>query len=196
MPLKILHPKMNARHKQKIIIIQGKCDNAQKVTGKLVNKGTGQTIAGTKLTTQPKQWGYVYRNLAVGSYKFSIDQVNSPITTDTVDFDVTPPPPPPQPQAPNITYPIVGDEVGIIFYPYGTSNDNINTLVFSGNGQPGSGAVTQQPDPDGNWLGQVDGLETWPSGGGYQLDVANNTGTTTVNNISIASQTGPPIPVP
>jgi len=188
MPLKILHPKNNVKHKRKVLIVQGKCDNAQKVTGKLLNKGTGQLINGTKLTTKPKQWGYVYKNLANGQYKFTIDQVNSPVTSDAVDFEITltlPPPPPATP--PNVLYPAAGDEVAVVFYPYGTSIENINSLAFSGNGQNPLGNVTQQPDPDGNWIGQVDGIDTWPAGGGYQLDVANNSGPTTVNNLNLAA---------
>jgi len=191
MPLKVLHPKKSAKIKQKLIVIQGKCDNAQKITATLTNKTTGKPVTGQKLGTNAKQWGFLYKGLADGSYSFSISQTNSPVVMDAVDFDVAadgvPPPPPGTP--PTITGPADGDEVAVTFYPYGTSTQTITTVAFSGNGQGPAGTVTQQPDSDGNWVGQVDGIDTWPNGAGsaYQLNVSNSSGTTTVNNLTISS---------
>ena len=53
---------------------------------------------------------------------------------------------------------------------------------------PANGTVTQQPDINGDWFGQLDGIDNFPSGSGnlYQLEVANAAGTTTVNNLTIA----------
>ena len=186
MPLKIHHPKANAKHPQNLLIVQGTCDNSAKIDGVLIDKATGQAIpGGQKLTTKPKQWGYLYRNLGDGNYQFTITQTNSPVSTDQVAFAVKKVPPPAPNLSPTVTAPATGDEVAVVFYPYGTSTKTITGIVFSGNGNSTNGTVTQQPDSGGNWAGEVDGIDTWPNGPDnlYQLAVSNASGTTTVNNL-------------
>jgi len=198
MPLKIHYPKKNNKHKQRMLIVQGKCNDAAKTTGVLLNKTTGQIIPGRKLSKNMKQWGYMYQGLTKGDYKFTVTEANnvavageaqqaaSADASDLVDFTVEPGPIPPVGNPPTIFTPADNDEVGAIFYPTGTSNaaQLITDIEFTGNGTTVAGTVTQQPDANGDWAGEVD-VSACPSGGGYVLTVTNNTGPTSVNNLSI-----------
>jgi hypothetical protein len=173
------------------MIVQGKCDNAAKVTGEL--KKNGQVIdGGTKLTNNAKQWGFRYTELAVGNYDFKVEQTNSPVETQDTSFEILSLPPPPPPQTPpSVTYPADGDEVGVIFYPYGTSATNITEVRFFDGTHSVNGNVTQQPDANGEWTAEVSGIDSWPNGpqNRYQLRVTNNGGnlSTTINNLTIAT---------
>ena len=93
MPLKIHYPKNNIQHKQKLLVVHGKCDNSAKITVELINKTTGQTVAGQRLAVNHAQsWAYSYQNLTAGNYSVTISQTNSPVITDTASFNVAPPP--------------------------------------------------------------------------------------------------------
>jgi hypothetical protein len=195
MPLKILHPKHKSQVTKKFLIVQGKCDNSAKVSGYVVKKGAaGPKYNGQLLTSaNNKHWGLLFKNLPNDSYTLVVNQVNSPIVTDTIDFDVlvpTSPLPPPQ-MPPQVTYPAPGDNVPAAgFFPYGTSTSNISSIVFANplGTLSVNGTVTQQPDSEGFWTASVTGIDTWPTGLGnfYKLDVSNSSGTTTVNSIVIA----------
>ena len=78
MPLKIHYPKRNGpKHKQKLIVIQGTCDDSTKVTGVLTDR-QGNPIAGAKLTSNNlKHWGYRYK-LVKDTYRFTITQTMRP----------------------------------------------------------------------------------------------------------------------
>jgi hypothetical protein len=192
MPLKIKHPKNNQKIKQKLIIIQGRCDNAAQVTGELKKNGV-IVPGGQKLGGGNKQWGYKYQGLANGDYEFTVSQTNSPVTTDSVTFSIESGPPPSSGSPPTVTSPGDAEEVPVVFYPYGVSSSDVS-MNFSGPGGSTGGTVTQ-PDSDGNWSGQIDGIDSWPSGSGnlYTLSVSNSTGPTNVNNLTI---TPPPPPTP
>src|SRR5216684_301977 len=99
MPVKIHYPKNGKPHKQKLLIVQGKCDDSTKVTGVLTDTTTGTVVqGGQKLpTNNAKSWAYRYQNLTKANYTFKIDQSNSPVITssDLVGFPVAPPSAPP-----------------------------------------------------------------------------------------------------
>lgn len=187
MAFKINFPKKNSyKHKQKLIVIQGTCDNSAKVDGVLTDSG-GNTIAGQKLTSaKPTHWGYRYR-LDRGTYKFSVTQTNSPVLSDDVTFNVDPIPlPPPPGTPPTIGGPGDSENVASVFTTFGTSNagQTISSISFTGNGQNVPGMVTQQTDVNGEWVGSVD-ISACPSGSGYVLTVTNGTGPSSVNNLRI-----------
>lgn len=189
MPLKIHYPKKNGKHRRKLLVAQGKCDNIAKVTVTLVNKATGQAVPGGQLlvANNTKVWGFRIGNLSLGDYTLTVTQTNSPAITETADFTVDPLPAPAPGLAPTITAPASGDDVAQLFYPFGTSNAALTQCTFSGNGQTVNALSTVQgPDVNGDWSATVD-ANACPAGGGYQLTVANATAPATANNLTVTS---------
>jgi hypothetical protein len=193
MPVKIVHPSKLVVQtiKQNLVIIQGLCDDSNKVIGTLTHLATQQTVPnGQLLKNHKNRWGFCYRNLLNGIYSFRIDQTNSPVVTSSelVAFEVNVAPPPPPPAPPLVTAPGPGDQVAAVFYPYGTTGQAITAIQFYDDTHSQAGTITQSMDPDGNWTGQVDGIDNWPNGSGnnYSLDVSNPA-TTTVAPLSIAT---------
>jgi hypothetical protein len=192
MPLKIRYPKPNHKHKQKLLIVQGQCDDSANVQGVLKNKATGQVVQGQKLPSKKKNWAYKYANVAKADYTFTVTQSNSlsAAVQQSVDFSVDPVAPPP-PNPPTVTSPVDNDQVETEFYPFGTCDPTlmITQCTFSdGNGNSydalAQGTV-QQPDANGDWSGTID-ASTFPAGDqGCTMTVANTSGATNVNNLSL-----------
>ncbi|MBI1831989.1 MAG: hypothetical protein HYR84_11125 [Planctomycetes bacterium] len=188
MPVKIHYPKKNGKHTRKLLIAQGKCDNVAKLTVTLTFKATGQQIPGQMIASnKPKIWGFRVGNLAAGDYTLRVDQMNSPLTTDTLDFTVDPLPAPVPGAPPSVSAPATGDDVAPLFYPFGASSAALTQCTFSGNGQSVNALPTVQgPDLNGDWSATVD-ASACPVGAGYQLAVAHATASATVTALTITS---------
>jgi hypothetical protein len=194
MPLHCQYPKAGTIHKRASLIAQGQCIDSSKVTGVLTNKTTGKTVSGKKLAGNAKSWGYQYKGLTKGSYTFTITQNSAAATAApalSIDFGVDPTPPPPAAAPPTVSTPASGDQVASMFYPCGNSNQGqqITQCTFAdGNGNSydalAAGNV-QQPDANGDWSATID-ASAFPAGdSGCTLTVANATGPTAVNSLSL-----------
>jgi hypothetical protein len=194
MPLHCQYPKAGTTHKRASLIAEGQCVDSSKVKGVLTNKTTGATVSGKKLASNATSWGYQYKGLTKGPYNFTINP-NSALATAapalSIDFNVDPTPPPPNPTPPTVSTPANGDQVATMFYPCGNSNQGqqITQCTFAdgaGNSYDAlaAGNVTQ-PDANGDWSATID-ASGFPAGDtGCTLTVANASGPTAVNNLSL-----------
>ena len=194
MPLHCQYPKPGTVHKRASLIAEGQCVDSSKVTGVLTNLTTNRTVPGKKLASNATSWGYQYKGLTNGSYSFTITQNSAMATAATaqpITFTVNLSPPPPAPAPPTVSTPASGDQVATMFYPCGNSNQGqqITQCTFvdaTGNSYDAlaNGNVTQ-PDANGDWSVTIDAT-SFPAGdSGCTLTVANATGPTPVNPLSL-----------
>jgi hypothetical protein len=203
MPLHSTNPR---KHKGTILIAQGKCINNTKVTAvlKVLNGNTLVAVPATVTQTnlgspnRLQSWGFRYTGLVGGTYVHTVtEQTGSfALVVDQAAYSLDPPAAAPATR-PTVNAPATGDEVAVVFYPYGTTNTAITTCVFAdqaGNSVPGTNV--QGPDGDGNWSATVDTTQNQAiqAGPGCTLTVTNTAGQSIVNNLTLAGPvTGPAV---
>jgi len=187
MPLKIHHPKKNAKHQQKLIIIQGKCDKRRE-GGRHPRQRRRPAGAGPEAHQQRQAVGLPLQGPGERHLQVHDHADQQPGGQGGGRFCS-------QAGAPGRRYAALGDcprrrrgGWASSFTPMALPRKRSPPSSSAAAANTANGTVTQQPDTDGNWTGQLDGIDSFPNGSSnlYQLNVSNGGGTTTVNNLIIA----------
>ena len=216
MGVRIHYPTDTRKHKQALLVCQGRCINANNLTFTLTKNGVAVPNPGKQLPVIHKQsWAFripAFDCDAGAHYVLTVTDATPPAAaavaaapgaaaapappappqTDTVVFAASPPPDPPSALAgPIITYPLPGDTVAPVFYPYGLSAtllEDETTFSDSTNSVDWLGTVSG-PDPAGSnycWSGTVDASSFPMPDAGCNLTASNAGGTTTHGSLTVS----------